>query len=318
MKKKHGLSLCVNKADFVSRIETLGLSIDYFLAEVLVDPTNATIAVAGSIAKGLSTPESDIDLIVIVEKAAQVRSESSSIVFRPKSGLSGLEHKFFHQGVEFDVEIYVMEELSSLEAAVNTLVTVLHQPQSMQTLPILRSDEVKLLDNLRNAWVLSGEPYADLILKRFHVRHLPLYCALFYYTEYLESLEDAFALRDEDARVFCAATRICAGYAVHSMLGIHGVSDPSEKWMWKYVARVTAKSAGNHELIWKHLNDAYFVGLEEAATDRDQVLKRIWNVGHDLVSSLRSIPGAGAVLESLSTRFSYVFDERVIARISAA
>ena len=292
--------------EFLSFLATTELTIGSILRDVAMNDVNATVMVVGSIPKGFARPESDIDLLVMLDRDEQVRRTSDSIVFYNGSDRRFMSHKFDSGGMEFGVEVCSLEGLSGLIASVDLLLNALSQPKHMGALPVLPYDDIRFLDMVRNGWVLHNPAFASAVKDRLRCKLLPLYCSSFNYIQYLEALEDCYSLREQAGEVFATNVRICAHRAALSLLALRGITDPNERWTWKYLNKLEDAK------LLQLLSVLIFPRFDSSAEERLASLRQLRQLGQIVEHALGSEPTLAAVVAELRMKLAYVFDERTL------
>lgn len=313
VKKMHAVHKCRSAEDFQSFLATTDLGIGKILGDVATEGATATVFVVGSIPKGFGRPESDVDLLVLVERDSQVRRDGHSIVFHNGSDGRFLSHKYFADGVEFGVDVCSLEALSGLVASVELLLRALGQPQKLGALPVLPYEDIRFLDVVRNGWVIHDPAFAGAVRERLKSALLPLYCASFYYIQHLEALEDCYSLRDEEAEVFATNVRICAHRATLSLLAARGITDPNERWLWKYVHRFFG-GAGHpgDEQLFRLLRRLSFISPQASPQERLDSLRDLRQLGAVAEGTLSTEPKLAGVVAALRAKLAYVFDDQAL------
>jgi hypothetical protein len=289
------------------------VNLQRILSDAIAPGAEATVMVVGSIAKGFGRPESDVDLLLMVHRETDIRRDASSIVFR--NGAEGriLSHKYFAEGIEFGVDVCSMEGLSGLIALIDLLVGTLHQPQAAQALPVLSQDDIRFLDAVRNGWVIHHPALAEQVRRRLQSQLLPLYCASFFYIQHLETLEDCYSLHADHPEVFAANVRLCAHRGALSLLGVLGVTDPNERWTWKYLHRLLD---GQHATL-SLLQGLYFRNLAETPGQRIESLRGLRALGGHVHQRLTEDPAMAGAVALVRKRVAYAFDEELLQATTA-
>lgn len=308
IKQMHTLHQCRDGNEFLARFNGPEINLQRILDDAVSPGAQATALVAGSIAKGFGRPESDVDLLLMVEHEADIRRDAATIVFRNGADGRIISHKYFANGIEFGVDVCSLEGLGGLIALIDLLVNTLHQPQGPQALPVLSHDDIRFLDAVRNGWVIHHPTLAERVRQRLQSHLLPLYCASFFYIQHLETLEDCYALHGDHPEVFAANVRLCAHRGTLSLLGSHGVTDPNERWTWKYLHRLLKGQDATLDL----LRSLYFMGPLEQPEQRIERLRGLRSLGQLAQQALARDPTLASVVSLVRKKVAYVFDEALL------
>jgi hypothetical protein len=266
MKTRHDLWQARTADDFAARTLALGIDLKEMIATLSNAPQDTALMVVGSVAEGLANPESDVDLLLLVDSGEVLRkSTQADWSFSTGEAYKPATVKFFPKGVELDIEVCVLDRASTLKATTDTLMKFMSAPDSADGIPKLQTQEQRFLHQLRKSWVVANDPVAERWRRDLSVSHLPIYSMVTNYIDYMELLEDVVsALRKNDLLDVANVGRVCAEYGAQSLLGLGNETNPSRKWL---AHLLTDLGRGKPEL--KPLTDAA-LGLLFPAPDMSE------------------------------------------------
>lgn len=233
MKERHDLWQSNSASDFISRSSAMGIDLIGTTNSLTRTPEKSSLMLVGSIAESMATPESDIDLLLLVEKEDQL-DYSNGVEWSFSSGepYKPVTVKIFPKGIEFDIEICVLEKAGDLLGSVGKLMDFMGNTSSIDGIPKLQTQEIRFIHQLRSGWKLSNESIADYWQSSFQTKHLPLYSMVNNFIEYMELLEDVIsAERKHNLLDVSNIGRICSEHLAMTLLGMGGFTNPNRKWL---------------------------------------------------------------------------------------
>lgn len=233
MKASHNLWQASSAEDFIARNAAIGIHVDEILRTLTSGTQGASIMLVGSIAEGLANPQSDVDLLLLVDSEEQIdRSVDAGWSFATGEPYKPLTVKLFRHGVEYDIEVCVLEGARTLLDSVDALVNFMSAAGSAEGVQKLAVQDVRFLHQLRSGWPLANADVALTWQKRFRVQHLAVYAMINNFIGYMEYLEDVISAQSKGNMLDVANIgRICAECAAHTLLGIGGQTNPNRKWI---------------------------------------------------------------------------------------
>lgn len=271
-KATHDLHLSRSAEDLIARLSRRSIDLNKVLAPYVADLMRYGIVVAGSIADGVGTARSDVDILVLAEGAAEALSQGPMEVRRRWSA----EWLIYEHGIEFNIELVTRSAMGEGLSAFLGIAPLLYDPRGVKTLPILSEEAMELLHRLRSGWPVCGEDLVANWRDEFMVTILPLYAALYHYVAHLEALEDARALAGDDDGSFCLAAGESARSGIVSMLALAGVTNQSRKWS----VRLARHSLAPRHSAWlEQVLPLMFLPGDLNDTDCAIVLGRLSKIG---------------------------------------
>jgi hypothetical protein len=231
-----------NEDDFIRNLQSLGISVEEIVKELCIDSSQVTVLLTGSVAQGLATDASDIDVICLSTTPDNLSAGNADIVWAGGAGLADSTLKFYRHGAEFDIERYTPQSLELLVRSTTQLMDFMRNPQKGSTVPVLEPHELKFLHDLRNAWVLWNPQVHKNWVDRLYAAFLPVYCTVNAIMESYEYLEDAFSnVRNQSSEAVQIMARLAARQLCLALLAAHGETNPNEKWIIPLLRRTASQ-----------------------------------------------------------------------------
>jgi hypothetical protein len=225
----HALHECRNAEEFRVAFEaTTGQTIEQVVSRV-VSPTapTATFAV-GSLALGMGTSGSDVDLIVLVESADALLHDAGSLANNAQeleySSESRLLRGIFlkmYQGVLVDLSVVITSEIHRVYQRLR------------RRGPELSEIEIRILGRLSSGWLLSQtDGYMDRNASILKDPALPIYCCTREYVSALHQISKAErALARADLPLALQHARESVEYCYIAYFASEGLTYLGSKWL---------------------------------------------------------------------------------------
>ena len=133
---------------FVAALAAAGVDLDEVLATCVKSGADAGVLLGGSLAEGVGNSSSDVDLIILLESARELGSDSEGLAIR--AGRSA-ELLLYRNGIEINLEIYVRADVEDLMSAFVSVAPVLYNPSEVEQIPMLQPFDTRFLHRLRKA-----------------------------------------------------------------------------------------------------------------------------------------------------------------------
>ncbi len=198
------------------------------MAELVVDPTTVSVLLVGSLAEGLGTTVSDVDLLLLADSPADQRSGAlDGVVYRDAATV---EFRRFEHGLEVNPEVAFRSEMRPIVGAFLELAPLLYQPEAPVRFPRLTPRQVRMLHRLRTGVVWRGPEQVELWRDELYTQLLPPYLTLLHVGELDRAYEQAVAVREDPSRssgALAMAGRRAGEAALLAGLASAGVTNPS-------------------------------------------------------------------------------------------
>lgn len=296
-KEPHELHVARSGAELERLLERdHGIAVDALLGTHGLGGGSHGVLVVGSIAEGMGTPSSDVDLLVLVDgELPPARVEATTVQAKWTRELL-----LYEAGVEINVEVVTRHAMADALRAFIDVAPLLYEGQSVSTMPIVGLVERHLLHRLRSGWIVGGAAVVERWRDEFLVALLPPYLALLRFVSFNEMLEDASAQLASSDGSFSIMARESAGEALFSLLAIEGTTNQQSKW----VARLATDGVGPvHPEAFEELMRILFLPRELASEERQETLDSLERIGRYVGRVLDDSPhvraAAAAVLDQI-------------------
>jgi predicted nucleotidyltransferase len=175
----------------LAAIAGTGLDLDALVAELVIDPATVSVLLVGSLAEGLGTTASDVDLLVLADSPADQRA---GVTEMEHGGGATVEFRRFEHGIEINPEVAFRSEMRPIVGAFLELAPLLYQPDAPIRFPRLTGHQVRLLHRLRTGVIWSGPERVEMWRDELYTQLLPPYLTLVYVSDLDRSYEQALAL----------------------------------------------------------------------------------------------------------------------------
>ena len=226
-KQPHGLH---GQPDVLDAVALAGLDIDALVAELVVDPATVSVLLVGSLAEGLGTAASDVDLLLLADSPAEQRTggvAADDVVHRDAATV---EYRRFDYGLEINPEVAFRSEMRPIVGAFLELAPLLYQPEVPVRFPRLTPRQLRMLHRLRTGVVWRGPEQVELWRDELYTQLLASYLTLLHVDELDRTYEQAVALSDTPDRsptTRAMARRRAGEAALLAGLASVGVTNPS-------------------------------------------------------------------------------------------
>jgi predicted nucleotidyltransferase len=213
----------------LAAIAGTGLDLDALVADLVIDPAAVSVLLVGSLAEGLGTTASDVDLLVLADSPADQRA--GGVVLAHDGGAT-VEFRCFEHGMEINPELAFRSEMRPIVGAFLELAPLLYQPDAQVRFPRLTRHQIRLLHRLRTGVTWSGPERVEMWRDELYTKLLPPYLALRYVSDLDRSYEQALVLREGGAAAsspfaLAVAGRNVGEAALLAGLASVGVTNPS-------------------------------------------------------------------------------------------
>ena len=213
----------------LAAIAGTGLDLDALVAELVVDPATVSVMLVGSLAEGLGTTASDVDLLVLADSPADRRA---GVTEMEHGGGATVEFRRFDHGIEVNPELAFRSEMRPIVGAFLELAPLLYQPDASVRFPRLTGHQIRLLHRLRTGVIWSGPDRVAMWRDELYTQLLAPYLTLLYVSDLDHNYEQAFALREgggaaSSPYALAVAGRCVGESALLAGLASVGITNPS-------------------------------------------------------------------------------------------
>ena len=307
MKQRHELFKAKTASEFLQLVKTADASIDEILSVVLPPAIQHGLVLCGSLAEGLGTAESDIDLLVLVDNFdALLVDRNQNWTYNRGAELDRSSAKVYRHGMEFNVEVVALDRLDALSEAVQQLIQFSRTGNAANQLPLLEDTDLKLLHQLRAGWGLKNEEMVDGWRKKFGTALLPIYMTINNFVLYREYLEDVVSVRYSEVpggALFVG--RVASTCACKAILALAGETNPNVKWTAHLIHKIATSSSPFALLASKAL-PLLFPPFSSDKEVIDEYVQQLVSVGHAIYTILKDDPRISSLLPTFDENVHYI------------
>jgi hypothetical protein len=208
-----------------------GVSFDDLLAQVRPVDASETMWLVGSIADGLATSFSDINLLIIGD-----RGLDATLVF----GESGFEQSVARlpRGQRIKTEYWRAEDVEQLQRRLAAVMHALYGTAPLAQVEAFSDLELRLLHRMRTGLVLANAARATQWRREMQVDSLPDYLLVHWVASHHALREDAWGQAREGDRLSAWwMARAALDYLAAAMLASVGETNPYPKWRLRLLQR---------------------------------------------------------------------------------
>lgn len=298
-KRAHSLHAARSLSELNPMLEAHGISLDHLLDERQVDPVRTGTLVVGSIAEGLGTPHSDVDLLVLVEHGADVLNHDSVRLHTMRSR----ESLTYTGGVEINIEVVQRPVLADALGAFLDVAPLLYDHRELVSIPILGPVELQLLHRVRTGWVARGAAVVDRWRDEFLVELLSIYLSVAHFVMANELLEDARALVDATDGSFSLAARAVAQEELLCLLAYAGCTNQQPKWVARLGERLLRQA---WPVVLDRLLDLSFLPRKLDREQREEALLALVQLSQSVRATLAASPDLATAVRIVDAQLHYV------------
>jgi predicted nucleotidyltransferase len=240
-KRSHSLFGHASAATFTDALAREGINLATLLGSLTAGDEAPGVLLVGSLAEGLGTAESDVDLLVLLGSRDDLVISTQDFVFTQGRIVELLRYQ---EGVELNLEFLFWDDLVALVNPLVDMAPALYDPSRVTSLPLLTYAELRLLHRLRTGWPLSGHTTVARWVDELLVHLLPTYVTLRNYMDFHELLEDASSALDGPPGALTHIARLAVEKALFSVLGRHGLTNPNNRWLIHLARRLDQGPSG--------------------------------------------------------------------------
>lgn len=288
-------------ADLESRLAARDIDLDSLLVSHGIDSRAHGVLVVGSLAEGIGTPSSDLDLMILLD-SGEIDFPAEAMALRTKFALEFLSYE---HGIEVNGEALTRSALADALRAFLDLAPTLYDMDNAADLPIIDPTERQLLHRLLSGWPLRGLDVVERWRDESLVVMFPPYLALLQFILYREYLEDVTAVRDTDDGSFSLVARESASAALFCLLALNGITNPQQRWLVRLAAKVGHCTDAR---LVDELLELLFLPAKLTLAERDATLARLTSAGECLRRRLDEDRELGLAAAAVADRIHYTND----------
>ncbi len=283
-----------------------GVNLHQEISNLLVPDAKYAVMVVGSIAEGTATPVSDVDFLVLLDRADSLREERVSL-----SVQTGRSQEFlsYHDGIELNLEFRAWDNMREIRRQVLSMGPSVQKKGSAK-LVIFERFELQFLHRLRTGWVLTGEEIVEAWRAKLAVDFLPIYLGLRNYVLGRETFEDACATVGNGTAESIYTARNCAESALLGLFGFLGYTSQTRRFMFRWIESLGVTE--NTEVA----RVGFRLLFPQPSLDASQQMKYLREV-NDFMASVRAMlfrsDRAGRFLGDFEQSVNYALPSWIVA-----
>ena len=219
-----------------SALARWGLTLEDVRAFIPRCADDETLMLVGSVAAGLASGSSDIDLLMIADRS----DVHEGLVLREADfDASVLRHP---DGYRLNVEVWGAEHMEDVERRFASAIGCLLEPRVIHDLHVMRTDEVMVMHRLRTGIVLANPTVAERWRTRLRLEGLPTYVMLvaaWYCFAHTADVGGELEAGEVDSAVWMMQT--CIDQLAAALLASVGETNPSQRWRVRLLRRHRAE-----------------------------------------------------------------------------
>lgn len=204
-------------------------------------PETAGVLITGSVAEGLATPSSDLDVLVVVNE--MTRQAPPGLVLN--RGHFSTESVIYVAGVELNVELVPWVSVGPMLDALLTLAPLFYNSADVVSVPLLSEVECRFVHRLRTGWPIQGEATVVQWRDELLVDLLVPCMAVRYLVEAISAIEDMESYR----RVRVGSAGYIARKAVECLmlaaLALRGQTSQSTRFLLDWIDAADSDTGGS-------------------------------------------------------------------------
>lgn len=215
---------------FLSKFD---LSVDDLLAEVPDIGENDVLMLIGSVADGLGTPLSDIDIMVVGE-----RRPDQDLVLRESNRERAIRR--IESGQEINIEYWDWSRVKTIADKFSASTFAIDNPTSTNEIIVFDDEELRILHYFINGLLLSGKGriFADV----FEKESLMDYLVMYFMTRYLALAEDSIGqVLEDDLECASFDLRLGIEFLIGAEIASLGYTHPYLRWRLKFLRACRAE-----------------------------------------------------------------------------
>lgn len=298
MKIKHNLYAARNPQELKKMMEQQGIDIVEIVRSRMQPHTDFAIMAIGSLTTGYGTPESDLDIMVLMDTKRNFARVATDINFE---NAHSFEVVFYKEGIEINIHFMARDELNNIIESFLAMAPALYNPADMKSFFLLEQNDLQFLDRLKNGWILFHEEQAKIWQDEFMSDLLPVYSAVKNFFDSLAFLEDANSALHNNQHpqvIFYMGTKSME-HGLAALFAASGYTSQAKKWMFAWAQALQEHPV--HATLQEGLA-LLFPPLEEPAS----YLKNIASFHKSLQKELSQNASIKKALDYLTQKINYL------------
>jgi hypothetical protein len=238
-KGSHNLHSHNNPEEIVGLLSTDGVDlVEMALSFANSNPAKLGVVFTGSLAEGIGSPYSDIDLLVLSDDEGASKGVVPGEVSLHTGNLT--ETLIYKPPYEIHIALLPHDSLAHVGRELSAALPALEDPEKLGSYPVINYADVKLLHRIRTGIPIFGTELVERWRLELYSEFLPLYLAAFHYVYVLEMVEKLRGLAARSVRneTIWQAHHQWAEQSIATLLASSGVTNLSNRWMFEFFDRV--------------------------------------------------------------------------------
>lgn len=299
-KRRHSLHECKNVDEICERLMQSGIDLSKLVGDLVTRDCKRSILITGSIAEGMGTPESDLDVMVLVDSYRDLIRARDMLNLRTGHSQEVLTYA---NGVEINIDFMARDRLMPLMASLVALLPSMYDPRDLDHIPFISATDLQFLHRLRTAWVLEGWEIANTWRSEFMVNLLPLYLSVKNYVDGVELLEDSFSMVGEPTGTAILMARMAVEHCISAILAKADFTNQSKKWLLRFCTKM---NDGPQRAILQQALELFFPPLTADALEQRVYVLRTQELFAGLRTLLEDDDATAQAIQFLRKEISYI------------
>jgi hypothetical protein len=295
-KLPHKLYLCDRLEDLQVELNELDIDLQRLVFEFVKPKSDPAIVITGSLANGIGTQVSDLDVVVLLPSLSSVRNNVDQILgnkvyYLPHSNKSRMEVSLFLNGVEIDIFFMANQEVTDYFDS---------KSPKAQLGEMSPEDDYQMvfMGRLQNSWVLRNKQLVDQWKEFYQIDKYRVNRIVSIFTRATKNLEDMHVSIGLGVGCVGILGASITGNGLKSLLAFNGFCFISSKWMRK-VNYYIHHSEPNMSKLMEHGRELMFPGLLESVEDETEYFKTVYEFIKDVQSKLSNEELIRHILENV-------------------
>ena len=218
-------------ADLLGRIADCGVNVPDIIRRSASEPREVGVMLVGSLSEGVGTDASDVDLLVLCERASAGNDRHAALQITASASRETLT---YIDGLEVNVQTVFRRDMGQLVRSFIEIAPALYDPKLLKSIPLLDQTQLRFLHRLRTGIPMAGGDVIDRWRDELMTDLLPAYTVVANYVLYRELAEKAEAVRGRTNGTVALVGRRAAEAAMFALLATLGFTNPSRRWIFEW------------------------------------------------------------------------------------
>jgi predicted nucleotidyltransferase len=248
-KQPHELYLCNSKESLIEALSKKDIDLNKLIFEFVKPKADPAIVVTGSIANGIATEVSDLDVIILLNSFSDLKAKRISILgnavnYMPYSDDNKMEITMFISHIEVNLYFFSNEKIKRFFCADDPL-------SQVETVNAEDHFQMRFLGRLQNCWIIRNQTVVDQWKQYFQIDKFRISRITTEFTAATKNLEDLKASIGVGTGCVAMLGSSIISKALRALLAYKGFCFISGKWLRKVNQYIDQEGLPEGELFFK-------------------------------------------------------------------